>query len=97
MFSREFIKDFDGIYTRDVNLVKIKQQIIFELMYRRKERLRALLEKVDFKGLTGMNKHNVLSSAIGQLKQMSPLDTRLLDNVERQVRWVLDTYYSWIR
>ena len=46
--------------------------------------------------MSGMKKHKLLHNAIVQLKEMSPSDTRLLDNVERQVRWVLDTYYGWI-
>lgn len=96
MFANEFVVDFNNIQTLDVNLVKIKQQIIFELMCRRKERLRMLVEDVRFDKMTGMNKHKVLASAINQLKRMSPADSNLLDSVARQVRWVLDTYYGWI-
>ena len=96
MLTDDFVKDFNDIQTLDVNLVKIKQQIIFELMCRRKERLRMLVEDVRFDKMTGMNKHKVLASAINQLKRMSPADSNLLDSVARQVRWVLDTYYGWI-
>lgn len=88
--------DFDDVHTMDVRLVKIKQQIIFELTYRRKERLRALLENVKFEKMSGMKKHQVLHETIKQLKEISPAESRFLDNVERQVRWVLDTYYNWI-
>lgn len=97
MFANEFVVDFNNIQTLDVNLAKVKVQLIEELMYKRKERLRALVEKVDFAAMTGMRKHQILHNACVQLKQMSPSDTRLLDNVERQVRWVLDTYYDWIK
>ena len=96
MFTKEFITDFDDFQTLDVNLAKIKRQLIEELMCRKKERLRALLENVKFEKMSGMKKHKLLHNAIVQLKEMSPSDTRLLDNVERQVRWVLDTYYGWI-
>lgn len=96
MLREDFIKDFDDIKTMDVRLIKIKHQIIFELMCRRKERLRMLVEDVRFDKMTGMNKHRVLDSAINQLKRMSPADSNLLDSVARQVRWVLNTYYNWI-
>lgn len=96
MLREDFVMDFDDVHTMDVRLVKIKQQIIFELMCKRKERLRTLVERVDFGAMTGMRKHQVLHNTINQLKEMSSADTRLLDNVERQVRWVLDTYYKWI-
>lgn len=96
MLRENFITGFDDVYTMDVRLVKIKQQIIFELMCRRKERLRMLVEDVRFDKMTGMNKHKVLASAINQLKRMSPADSNLLDSVARQVRWVLDKYYTWI-
>ena len=43
-----------------------------------------------------MKKHQVLHETIKQLKEISPAESRFLDNVERQVRWVLDTYYNWI-
>ena len=81
----------------DTRLVKIKHQIVFELMFHKKERLRRLLEDIDFGAMTGMRKHQILHNACVQLKQMSPSDTRLLNSVERQVRWVLDTYYDWIK
>lgn len=96
MFANEFVVDFNNIQTLDVNLAKVKVQLIEELMYKRKERLRALVEKIDFGAMTGMNKQQVLHNAIVQLKEMSPAESRFLDNVERQVRWVLDTYYNWI-
>lgn len=96
MLREYFVMDFDDVHTMDVRLVKIKQQIIFELTYRRKERLRALLENVKFEKMSGMKKHQVLHETIKQLKEISPAESRFLDNVERQVRWVLDTYYNWI-
>ncbi len=96
MLTEDFVIDFDDVKTMDVNLAKVKVQLIEELMYKRKEQLRALVEKIDFGAMTGMRKHQILHNACVQLKQMSPSDTRLLDNVERQVRWVLDTYYNWI-
>ena len=80
----------------DISLNKVKLQLVEELMCRRKERLRALVEDIDFRTMTGMRKHQVLHSAVEQLKEMSPSDTRLLEKIERQVRWVLDTYYGWI-
>ena len=49
MFTKEFIPDFDDFQTLDVNLAKIKRQLIEELMYRKKERLRALLEMLNLK------------------------------------------------
>ena len=76
-------------------LVKIKHQIVFELMYHRRERLRTLLEKVDFGALSEMNKHQVLHEAIKQLKEMSPVDSKFLDRVDEQVHWVLNKYYGW--
>lgn len=79
----------------DVRLVKIKHQIVFELMYRRKEKLRMLLEQVNFQALSGMNKYQILHAAIAQLKEMSPADEFLLDRVEEQVSWVLTDYYDW--
>lgn len=97
MLTDDFVKDFNEIQTLDVNLAKVKHQLIEELMCRKKERLRALLENVDFMTMTGMGKHQLLNSAIKQLKEMSPSDARLLDSVERQVHWVLDKYYNWIK
>lgn len=96
MLRENFITGFDDVHTMDVRLVKIKHQIIFELMCRRKERLRALLENVKFEKMSGMKKHQVLHETIKQLKEISPAESRFLDNVERQVQWVLDTYYNWI-
>ena len=96
MLTEYFVIHFDDVKTMDVNLIKIKHQIIFELMCRRKERLRALLENVKFEKMSGMKKHQVLHETIKQLKEISPAESRFLDNVERQVRWVLNTYYNWI-
>ena len=79
----------------ETRLVKIKHQIVFELMFHKKERLRRLLEKVDFLALAGMDKHQVLHEAIKQLKEMSPADSKFLDRVEEQVHWVLNKYYGW--
>ena len=98
MLTDDFVKNFDEIIkTLDVSLIKVKLQLVEELMCRRKERLRVLLENVDFRTMAGMRKHQVLHNACEQLRQMSPTDSRLLDSVERQVHWVLDTYYNWIR
>lgn len=96
MLKDDFVENFDDIKTMDVSLVKVKLQLIEELMYRRKERLRVLVEDIDFDAMTGMNKHEVLHNAVEQLRQMSPMDSRVLDSVEQQVHWVLDTYYSWL-
>lgn len=79
----------------DTRLVKIKHQIVFELMFHKKERLRRLLEKVDFLALAGMDKHQVLHEAIAQLSRMSPTDSLFLNRVKEQVSWVLNTYYRW--
>jgi hypothetical protein len=79
----------------EIRLVKIKHQIVAELMYHRKERLRTLLENVDFSKMSGMNKHQVLHEAIAQLSRMSPTDSLFLNRVEEQVSWVLNTYYRW--
>lgn len=79
----------------DTRLVKIKHQIVFEIMFHRRERLRTLLEKVDFGALSEMNKHQVLHEAIAQLSRMSPDDRLFLERVEEQVSWVLNTYYRW--
>lgn len=76
-------------------LVKIKHQIVFELMYHRRERLRRLLEDIDFSKMSGMRKYQVLHEAIKQLKEMSPADSKFLDRVEEQVHWVLNKYYGW--
>lgn len=76
-------------------LVKIKHQIVFELMFHRKEKLRMLLEKVNFQALSDMNKYQILHAAIEQLKEMSTSDELLLDKVEAQVGGVLDKYYTW--
>lgn len=80
----------------EVGLTKIKHQVVFELMCLRKERLRALVERVNWRRYRGMPKHVVLSNGINELKELSPKDTKILDNVEKQVHWVLDTYYGWI-
>lgn len=96
MLKDDFVKDFNDIKTMEISLIKVKLQLIEELMCRRKERLRVLVEDIDFERMAGMGKHQVLHNTINQLKEMSSADTRLLDNVERQVRWVLDTYYKWI-
>ena len=79
----------------ETRLTKIKHQIVFELMFHRKEKLRMLLEKVNFQALSGMNKYQILHAAIGQLKEMSTSDELLLDKVEAQVGVVLDKYYTW--
>ncbi len=76
-------------------LVKIKHQIVFELMYHRREHLRMLLEKVNFQALSGMNKYQILHAAIEQLKEMSTSDELLLDRVEKQVGGVLANHYEW--
>lgn len=96
MLKDDFVKDFEDVQTMDIKLIKVKLQLIEELMCRRKERLRGLVEYIDFEGMTGMGKHQVLHNAVEQLIQMSPTDSRLLDAVEQQVHWVLDTYYSWL-
>lgn len=79
----------------EIRLVKIKHQIVAELMYHRKERLRTLLENVDFSKMSGIRKYQVLHEAIKQLKEMSPADSKFLDRVEEQVHWVLNKYYGW--
>ena len=96
MLTDDFVKNFDDIKTMDIGLIKVKVQLIEELMYRRKERLRGLVEYVDFSTMTGMRKHQVLHNAVEQLRQMSPMDSGVLDSVEQQVHGVLDTYYTWI-
>lgn len=97
MLTDDFVKDFNDVQTMDISLNKVKLQLVEELMCRRKERLRALVEDIDFRTMTGMSKHRVLHNAIKQLKEMSPTDSRLLNAVEQQVHWVLDTFYGWIK
>ena len=96
MLTDDFVKDFNDVQTMDISLNKVKLQIVEELMSRKKERLRALLENINFEQMTGMGKHEVLHNACEQLRQMSPTDSRLLNAVEQQVHWVLDRYYTWI-
>ena len=79
----------------EMRLTKIKHQIVFELMFHRKEKLRMLLEKVNFQALSGMNKYQILHAAIEQLKEMSTSDELLLDRVEKQVGGVLANHYEW--
>ena len=79
----------------ETRLVKIKHQIVFELMFHKKERLRMLLEKIDFNELAGMRKYQVLHATVEQLKEMSPKDELFLNRVEKQVGWVLAKYYGW--
>lgn len=80
----------------NVELIKIKQQLIFELDYWRKYRLRALVERIQWDEYIGMNKHAVLGNAISELRKLSPRDVQFLDRTEKQVGWVLDKYYGWI-
>ena len=43
MLTEDFVIDFDDVKTMDVNLAKVKVQLIEELMYKRKEQLRWFL------------------------------------------------------
>ena len=97
MLTDDFVKDFNDVQTMDISLNKVKLQLVEELMCRRKERLRALVEDIDFRTMTGMSKHRVLHNAIKQLKEMSPTDSRLLNAVEQQVLCVLYTFYGYIK
>lgn len=87
---------FDKNDIIDAKPVKVKHQIVFELMYWRRGRLRALLEDIDFTKWRFLNRFQILHNAIEQLKQMSPADTRFLDDVEEQVKGVLRKYYNWL-
>lgn len=80
----------------EVKPIKVKHQIVFELMYWRRGRLRALLEDIDFNKWKYMNRFEILHNAINRLKQMSPADVTFLNKVELQVSGVLRQHYSWL-